>query len=126
MAPSLLRFALIALLALTAMSQSDTTGDEMTTTGTNDGSTTDGDAVSVTLADSPSSDAPEPPSTPGVPLDWIKRGGPIDDTTSTGPTKVYKEAPVPSPKKATKKKAAAKKMKKKNHAIKKMMASSVM
>ena len=123
MAPSsLLRFALIALLALTAMSQSDTTGDEMTTTGTNDGSTTDGDAVSVTLADSPSSDAPEPPSTPGVPLDWIKRGGPIDDTTSTGPTKVYKEAlPVPSPKKA-----AAKKMKKKNHAIKKMMASSVM
>ena len=127
MAPSFLRFALIALLAMTAMA--DTTGNEIMTTMVNDdGSTTeDESAVSISLVDSPSSDATEPPSTPGIPLDWIKRGGPIDDTTSAdGPVKVYKGAPAPSPKKANKKKAAAKKIKKKGQAIKKKMMAAGM
>ena len=87
---SLLRFTVIALLAMTAMS--DTPGAEWTA---DTPAAEDSDAsITSTLADAPA-DAPEPP---GVPLDWVKRGG-----AEVDPMKVYKSATTKAASKKSKK-----------------------
>ena len=97
---SLLRFTVIALLAMTAMS--DTPGAEWTA---DTPAAEDSDAsITSTLADAPA-DAPEPP---GVPLDWVKRGG-----AEVDPMKVYKSATTKAASKKSKKSKKNKKNKKK-------------